>query len=168
MGSTRPSHHVEVTTLRDTKYLTNWELWDLRFSLWRRLSFGMWRRVVWYTVTNVSSCTQKKEASGFSETLVTINQTTRRQSSNYTVNEKYHLLGYNAGAIRRPWKWRRYSYVPPKHRLTLNGLHGVISQKMILFITTAVRTSNPIYFNILHPVVCNYYTSNSEDRQHNK
>jgi hypothetical protein len=26
---------------------------------------------------------------------------------------------------------------------TLNGLHGVISQKMILFITTAVRTSNP-------------------------
>jgi hypothetical protein len=25
----------------------------------------------------------------------------------------------------------------------LNGLHGVISQKMVLFITTAVRTSNP-------------------------
>jgi hypothetical protein len=33
-------------------------------------------------------------------------------------------------------------YVPPKRRLTLNGLHGVISQKMVLFITTAVRTSN--------------------------
>jgi hypothetical protein len=27
--------------------------------------------------------------------------------------------------------------------LTLNGLHGVISQKLILFITTAVKTSNP-------------------------
>jgi hypothetical protein len=27
--------------------------------------------------------------------------------------------------------------------LKLNGLHGVISQKMILFITTAVKTSNP-------------------------
>jgi hypothetical protein len=25
----------------------------------------------------------------------------------------------------------------------LNGLHGVIYQKMILFITTAVKTSNP-------------------------
>jgi hypothetical protein len=25
----------------------------------------------------------------------------------------------------------------------LDGLHGVISQKMILFITTAVKTSNP-------------------------
>jgi hypothetical protein len=41
----------------------------------------------------------------------------------------------------RPWRWRRY--VPPKRRLTLNGLHGVISQKMALFITTAVITSNP-------------------------
>jgi hypothetical protein len=27
--------------------------------------------------------------------------------------------------------------------LTFNGLHGVISQKIVLFITTAVRTSNP-------------------------
>jgi hypothetical protein len=27
--------------------------------------------------------------------------------------------------------------------LKLNGLHGAISQKMILFITTAVKTSNP-------------------------
>jgi hypothetical protein len=41
----------------------------------------------------------------------------------------------------RPWRWRRY--VPPKLRLTLNGLHRGISQKMVLFITTAVRTSNP-------------------------
>jgi hypothetical protein len=40
----------------------------------------------------------------------------------------------------RPWRWRRY--VPPK-RLKLNGLHGVISQKMILFIPTAVKPSNP-------------------------
>jgi hypothetical protein len=31
----------------------------------------------------------------------------------------------------RPWRWRRY--VPPKLRLQLNRLHGVISQKMILF-----------------------------------
>jgi hypothetical protein len=30
-----------------------------------------------------------------------------------------------------PWRWRRY--VPPKRRLTLNRLHGVISQKMVLF-----------------------------------
>jgi hypothetical protein len=27
--------------------------------------------------------------------------------------------------------------------LTFNGLHGVISQKIVLFITTAVRTSDP-------------------------
>jgi hypothetical protein len=29
--------------------------------------------------------------------------------------------------------------------LALNGLHGVISQKMVHFITTAVRTVNPTY-----------------------
>jgi hypothetical protein len=34
-------------------------------------------------------------------------------------------------------------YVPPKHRLTFNGLHGVISQKIVLSVTIAVRTSNP-------------------------
>jgi hypothetical protein len=31
-------------------------------------------------------------------------------------------------------------------RLTFNGLHGLIYQKMELFITTAVRTSNPTCF----------------------
>jgi hypothetical protein len=33
--------------------------------------------------------------------------------------------------------------IPLCSPLTLNGLHGVISQKIVLFITTAVRTSNP-------------------------
>jgi hypothetical protein len=32
-----------------------------------------------------------------------------------------------AWLILRPWRWRLH--VPPKHRLTFNGLHGVISQK---------------------------------------
>jgi hypothetical protein len=39
------------------------------------------------------------------------------------------------------WRWRRY--VPPERRLACNGIHGVISQKVVLFITTAVRTSYP-------------------------
>jgi hypothetical protein len=30
-----------------------------------------------------------------------------------------------------------------ERRVQLNGLHGIISQKTILFITTAVKTSNP-------------------------
>jgi hypothetical protein len=46
----------------------------------------------------------------------------------------------------RPWRWR--PYVPPKRQWKLNGLHGVISQKMILFITTAVKTSNSTLFKI--------------------
>jgi hypothetical protein len=32
--------------------------------------------------------------------------------------------------------------VPPKRRFTFNRLHNVVSQKIELFITTAVRTSN--------------------------
>jgi hypothetical protein len=31
-----------------------------------------------------------------------------------------------------------------------NGLYGVISQKMIRFITTAVETTNPTYLNHIH------------------
>jgi hypothetical protein len=34
-------------------------------------------------------------------------------------------------------------YVPPKRRLTFNGLHGVTSQKIELFISIALRTSYP-------------------------
>jgi hypothetical protein len=43
------------------------------------------------------------------------------------------------------WPWRRRRYVPPTHRLTFNGLHGVISQKTELFITTALRASIPTW-----------------------
>jgi hypothetical protein len=37
--------------------------------------------------------------------------------------------------------WRRY--VPLKIRLAFNGLLGVMPQKIVLFITTGVRTSVP-------------------------
>lgn len=39
-----------------------------------------------------------------------------------------------------PWIWRQY--VPPKC-WTSTGLHGVTSQKTVLFTVTAVKTSNP-------------------------
>jgi hypothetical protein len=38
-------------------------------------------------------------------------------------------------------------HAPPKRRWTINRLHGVITQKVELFITTAVRTSK---LNLLH------------------
>jgi hypothetical protein len=42
-------------------------------------------------------------------------------------NSSCQLLSrlYLARFILRPWRWRRY--IPPKRRLTFNGLHGVIS-----------------------------------------
>jgi hypothetical protein len=44
----------------------------------------------------------------------------------------------------QPWRWRRY--VPPKRRFTLNGLQGVIFQKMILFISSYILSYGSRYF----------------------
>jgi hypothetical protein len=55
----------------------------------------------------------------------------------------YRLLScwYLVWLILWPWRWRWY--IPLKCQLTFNRLHSAISQKTVLFITTAVRTSNP-------------------------
>jgi hypothetical protein len=49
------------------------------------------------------------------------------------VYSAWHLLTcwFLLKLFLRHWRWRRY--VPPKRRLQLNKLHGVTSQKMILF-----------------------------------
>jgi hypothetical protein len=48
-----------------------------------------------------------------------------------------------AWLILRPWRWRRY--VPPKRRLAFNWVHCIISQNIVLFMTTGVKTSNPAF-----------------------
>jgi hypothetical protein len=61
-----------------------------------------------------------------------------------------------------PWRWRWY--VTPKRRLTFNGIYGVISQKIGLFITSALRTSNPTtskaFYCLLQP---NYWQRNGSN-----
>jgi hypothetical protein len=54
-----------------------------------------------------------------------------------------HLLScwFLVQLIFRPWRWRQH--VALKRQLTFNRQHGVISQKIVLFITSTVRTSNP-------------------------
>jgi hypothetical protein len=54
---------------------------------------------------------------------------------------------FPARLILRPWRWRWH--IPPKSPLTFNGLHAVIFQKIVLFITTAVRTSNPTTLHLI-------------------
>jgi hypothetical protein len=39
--------------------------------------------------------------------------------------------------------------VPPKRQLTFNGLHGVISLKILFFIASAVRTLSSTVTNII-------------------
>jgi hypothetical protein len=51
----------------------------------------------------------------------------------------------NKSSRKVAWsRWQALRHVPPKHQLIFNWLHGVISQKIEFFISTAVRTSNPI------------------------
>jgi hypothetical protein len=57
----------------------------------------------------------------------------RRTSQAVNQHEAWYLL---------LWRWRRQ--VPPKHRLTFDGINCVISQKIKFFTTTAVSTWNPI------------------------
>jgi hypothetical protein len=63
----------------------------------------------------------------------------RRFEGTYRLPPAYLLV--LAELFLRPWRWRRYA--PLKRQLQLNRLNGVISQKLILFITTAVETSDP-------------------------
>jgi hypothetical protein len=55
-------------------------------------------------------------------------------------NKPSKILARKQVANRALYRWRRD--IPPKRRMTFNGLQGVISQKILLFITTTVRTSN--------------------------
>jgi hypothetical protein len=73
----------------------------------------------------------------------------RRFGGTYRLQNACHLLTcwFLLKLFLRPW--RRRWYVPPKRQLQLNRLHGVTSQKVILFITTAVKTSN-LTFKVLH------------------
>jgi hypothetical protein len=47
----------------------------------------------------------------------------------------------------RAWKWNRY--IPPKRRLTFNGLHGVMYQNIVLIIITGVIASSPTYHHLM-------------------
>jgi hypothetical protein len=49
--------------------------------------------------------------------------------------------------------WRMKWHISPKHHLTFNGLHSIISWKVEHFITAAVRTSDPTCYtrNLLFP-----------------
>jgi hypothetical protein len=49
---------------------------------------------------------------------------------------RLHVQGRKNKLSKKPvWKQERWKrYIPPKRRLTLNGLHGVISQKKVFWI----------------------------------
>jgi hypothetical protein len=64
---------------------------------------------------------------------------------------EYYLLGYNAVYYAESQSKFRANTLPPSSgsknnrskETSVNGLHGVIPQKIVLFITTALKASNP-------------------------
>jgi hypothetical protein len=107
---------------------------------WGVSSSGIWRRVVHWVWTDVS---EVHIASIFR--VEKIGST--KPASKHVASLWPTFLLVLLNLFIRPWRWRRY--VLPKRRLKLNKLHGVISQKMTLFITTAVKTSNLTNFLLM-------------------
>jgi hypothetical protein len=55
-----------------------------------------------------------------------------------------------------PWRWRRYV---SSERRTVSEIHGVPTQKTVLFIGTAVRTQNPTCTTIFLYIACSHFSS---------
>jgi hypothetical protein len=74
------------------------------------------------------------------------------------LREEYYLLQYNAvqsvESLTTLWKGISPLFFPPKRQLTINGLHGFIYQKLVLFVITILRNSNP------RPVRSGYWKTN--------
>jgi hypothetical protein len=67
-----------------------------------------------------------------------------------------HLLSrwYLGRLLLRPWGWRRY--VLPKCQLTFNGLFGVISQMMVLFIDSPYWEYVVVFVTPCMPILGEY------------
>jgi hypothetical protein len=94
----------------------------------------------WYRLpvfAELISSTLKMEAICSSKTSVETQRTTRRHIPQDDTTCRFLL-----NLFLPPWRWRRY--VPPKRRLKLNGLHGVIFQMLLLeFQPTFRRNISP-------------------------
>jgi hypothetical protein len=87
--------------------------------LWRVSSFGIWRRVVCWVATDVSEEHIASETSKHIASIFRVEEIIQQEPA----MKRRNISPPSSG---RP-------YVPPKRRWQLNRLHGVISQKMILF-----------------------------------
>jgi hypothetical protein len=87
-----------------------------------------------YTFWDISPCSPLKVSRRFGETrgLQLQHEACNKQSAARCRVSRSFLPWLTL----QPQRWRQY--VPPKHRMTFNTLHGVISQKIELFIAIAM------------------------------
>jgi hypothetical protein len=100
----------------------------------------MKRSIVW----DITPCTPLKvnlRFGGECRLHLQVRRRSRTRNGRESRRQAEFLPQFLSRLVLRSWRWTRH--VPPKRRLNFNGLHDGISKKTELFITTAVRTSNP-------------------------
>jgi hypothetical protein len=113
------------------------ELLTALLKLSYKYSCRIWGPTVVVIFWDVMPCSPLKVNGRFEEHIVSI---FRVEHSSCHLRSRWFL----AHLILLPWRWRRY--VPPKRRLTFNGLQGVIFQKTELFT-----------YNYIYPLSCNIW-----------
>jgi hypothetical protein len=107
---------------------------NINLLVWVRIQFmsdlGFSQRWLWRIKICITPCRPLK-----------VNDVSKKHTASISA---CHLLSrWYLARFFRAWKWRRY--IPPKRRLTLNRLHGDLSQKIVLF-------------NKIHVCVCSNYS----------
>jgi hypothetical protein len=105
--------------------------------IWKLQSFWMWCYIIWYLPT-LHSVTSEKTVIFWDITLC------NPLEVNWHFRGTFHLRHQGR---RISWTGKHASW-QAAIQLTFNGLHSIISQKMVRFITTTVRTSNPVIFMV--------------------
>jgi hypothetical protein len=132
-NSTNSNRSIELQIYATRKW-SLWFLWNFLHNFEVRVTHNC------YCTLNVQ-CVDQKSTIFWDITPCSPLEVNRLFGGTY----RLHLQGRRISRARNQSKirWQGRRYIPPKRRFTFNGLHGVISQKIVLFITTAVRTSNP-------------------------
>jgi hypothetical protein len=109
------------------------------------------KRTIFWSITPCSPLKMNRRFGGTYRLHLQVRRISRarnQRESSWQVTSACNLISlwFLARLIRRPRRWRRYD--TSKRWLTFDGLHGVIFQKIVLFKTTDLRTSNPTYLII--------------------
>jgi hypothetical protein len=116
-------------------------------EVWRVLSSGIYHCVIYWKSTDVSEehVTSMFRVKELAKKRTSMKQACLLPASHWFLASLLHVFcWFLACLVPQPWRWRRP--VPPKHQLTFNRLHSIISQKIELFTQLMSGTFFPTRF----------------------